>query len=62
MLFSSLALAVAAAVPVAVQWAGQQEVEEGEEHLRVLPVVALHSMHVERRDGYKHLPQTMKLK
>jgi hypothetical protein len=31
MLFSSLALdvAAAAAVPVAVPWAGQQEVEEG---------------------------------
>jgi hypothetical protein len=68
MLFSSLALAVAAAA--AVPWVQQEEVEEGEERgasagarcTRVLPVVARHGMHVEPRDGYKHLPQTMKLK
>jgi hypothetical protein len=38
--------------------------ESREQHLRaprLLPVV-LHGMHVERRDGNKHLPQTMKLK
>jgi hypothetical protein len=29
---------------------------------RLHPVVLLRGMHVELRDGYKHLPQTMKLK
>jgi hypothetical protein len=29
---------------------------------RLQPVVLLRDMHVERRDGYEHLPQTTKLK
>jgi hypothetical protein len=70
MLFSSLALYVAAA---AVSWGCSRRrwKRERREELsicvcqvqpgagQVLPVVARHGMQVEHRDGYEHLPQTM---